>query len=116
MTEYIEKNPEKAWSYMKPIISRLAKSPKDVLEPENVVCSQWTVNPYSRGSYAACTPGNDPTDLVIQLTRGMGNIRFAGEHTILDGAGAVHGAWISGKREARYILIKTGRMEGEIDF
>lgn len=116
LTEYIEKNPEKAWSYMKPIISRLAKSPKDVLEPENVVCSQWTVNPYSRGSYAACTPGNDPTDLVIQLTRGMGNIRFAGEHTILDGAGAVHGAWISGKREARYILIKTGRMEGEIDF
>ncbi|VEU21421.1 DEKNAAC102701 [Brettanomyces naardenensis] len=116
LTEYLERNPAEAWNYMKPIISRLAKKPEDVLEPENVISSQWTLDPYSRGSYAACRPGDDPTDLVIQLTRGIGNVRFAGEHTILDGAGAVHGAWMSGKREAKYILIKTGRMKGEIDF
>ncbi|QPG72714.1 hypothetical protein FOA43_000015 [Brettanomyces nanus] len=116
LTEYLERNPQKVWEYMKPIVSRLAKKPEDVLEPENVISSQWTVDPYSRGSFAACEPGNDPTDLVIQLTKGMGNVRFAGEHTILDGAGAVHGAWMSGKREGKYIMVKTGKMKGEIDF
>lgn len=116
LTEYLERNPDQAWKYMKPIISKLADRPEDVLEPENVIHSNWTRDPFSRGSYAACAPGDDPTDLVIQLTRGLGNVRFAGEHTILDGAGAVHGAWMSGKREARYILIKTGRMQGELDF
>ena len=123
LTEYLERNPEKAWDYMRPIITRLRdqslenSSNPDVenIKPTKIFVSEWTVDPFSRGSYAACKPGNDPTDLVIQLSKGMNNVRFAGEHTILDGAGAVHGAWMSGKREARNILIKEGIIEGEIE-
>lgn len=123
LTEYLERNPSKAWDYMKPILTKLANKTldeittkyKDNIKPVKTFVSQWTVDSFSRGSYAACKPGNDPTDLVIQLSRGLNNIRFAGEHTILDGAGAVHGAWMSGKREARNVLIREGIIEGEIE-
>lgn len=126
LTNYIEKNKDKAWDYMKPIISKLSllkdkKSDKievkdiNEIKPKNIICSNWSVDPFSRGSYAACAPGNDPTDLVIRLSRGLGNVRFAGEHTILDGAGAVHGAWMSGRREAEHVLVKLGKLDKELD-
>lgn len=123
LTEYLEQNPDKAWDYMGPILTKLSSNDLDNLDdqmtlkikPTRVITSQWTVDPFSRGSYAACKPNNDPTDLVIQLSRGLNNIRFAGEHTILDGAGAVHGAWMSGRREANHILIKEGIIEGKIE-
>lgn len=121
LTEYLERHPHQAWGYMKPIISRLKQHNLDMkatsLEVENpvkTIVSQWTVDPFSRGSYAACQPNNDPTDLVIHLERGLNKLRFAGEHTILDGAGAVHGAWMSGRREANYILSKEGVIQGEL--
>ncbi|OUT21925.1 hypothetical protein CAS74_002909 [Pichia kudriavzevii] len=107
------------------ILSRLANVDLDsdetqdnrvqVTPPVNTIVSQWTVDPFSRGSYAACKPGDDPTDLVIHLERGLDKVRFAGEHTILDGAGAVHGAWMSGRREAEHILIREGKLEGELN-
>ncbi|KAG0690393.1 hypothetical protein C6P40_002996 [Pichia californica] len=124
LTEYLEQNPDEAWNYMKPILIRLIEKNLDesstfdhseLIKPTRILTSQWTVDPFSRGSYAACKPDNDPTDLVIQLSKGLVNVRFAGEHTILDGAGAVHGAWMSGRRESRHILIKEGKMEGDID-
>jgi polyamine oxidase len=121
LTEYLERNPDNAWDYMKPILSKLVyKDLDDCKEkitlnvtPTNTIVSGWTVDPFSRGSYAACKPNNDPTDLVIQLERGMNNIRFAGEHTILDGAGAVHGAWMSGIREAEHILVQECKLESD---
>lgn len=123
LTEYLESNPEKAWDYMKPILSKLIHADLDNRKagvelnkaPTNTIVSNWTIDPFSRGSYAACKPNNDPTDLVIQLEYGMGNIRFAGEHTILDGAGAVHGAWMSGIREAKHILVKEGIIEPSVE-
>lgn len=121
LTEHLEQNPSKAWSYMKPIIGRLKQTDLDLKEdlpkvddPLNTIVSQWTVDPFSRGSYAACKPHDDPTDLVIHLERGLHRVRFAGEHTILDGAGAVHGAWMSGRREANYILGKEGIIESKL--
>ena len=75
----------------------------------NIIVSDWVENPYSRGSYTACGPGDDPLETIIALSEGQSRIRFAGEHTILDGAGCVYGAWESGKREAEYILNKLKR-------
>lgn len=123
LTEYLESNPEKAWDYMKPILSKLIHKDlddsKEIVDfheiPTNTIVSNWTIDPFSRGSYAACKPNNDPTDLVIQLEHGMGNVRFAGEHTILDGAGAVHGAWMSGIREAKHVLVNEGIIDPEGD-
>ncbi|KAL6947092.1 hypothetical protein ACO0QE_001960 [Hanseniaspora vineae] len=70
----------------------------------NTMVSNWTLDPYSRGSYTACFPGDDPLDLSIMMERGQDSrIRFAGEHTINDGTGATYGACMSGEREAAYI-------------
>lgn len=81
--------------------SNLAKQPKLM----NIITSNWCSSPYSRGAYTACKPGDDAIDMIIATSEGQDSrIRFAGEHTIMDGAGCVYGAWESGKREANYIL------------
>ncbi|GEQ70956.1 hypothetical protein JCM33374_g4637 [Metschnikowia sp. JCM 33374] len=87
-------------------------STQPIREPINTIVTDWTQNPFARGSYAAVHVGDDPSDAIIHLsgefeTCGMGSgssIRFAGEHTIDDGAGCVHGAYNSGERAADWIL------------
>lgn len=71
---------------------------------KNVFTTNWTREPYSLGAYSACFPNDDPMDFILALEKGQdSHIRFAGEHTVMDGAGCVYGAWESGKREASYI-------------
>lgn len=110
VTEYLEKNPHLAWEYMKPMLSKISLRP--ISEPINTIVTDWTQNPFIRGSYSALYVGDDPSDTIIQLSGeydacGLGSgstIRFAGEHTIADGAGCVHGAYDSGDRAADWIL------------
>lgn len=109
VTEYLEANPEYAWGYLKPLLSKL--SVETVTDPINVIVTDWTQNPFARGSYSAVHVGDDASDLLIQLSgeyEGCGlassTVRFAGEHTIADGAGCVHGAYNSGIREAQWIM------------
>ncbi|RLV91602.1 Corticosteroid-binding protein [Spathaspora sp. JA1] len=111
LTDYLERNPDQAWKYYKPMLQTLVQNGKKLTDPINTITTDWTVNPYIRGSYAAVETGDDPSDLIIQLSGefsdcgfGLNNIRFAGEHTIMDGAGCVHGAYNSGIREANWIL------------
>lgn len=81
-------------------------------DPINVIVSDWTQNPYIRGSYSSVHVGDDPFAQVLQLSGeydlcGLGaqlTIRFAGDHTIGEGAGCVHGAYESGRRAASWIL------------
>ncbi|CCD23187.1 polyamine oxidase NDAI_0B01530 [Naumovozyma dairenensis CBS 421] len=71
---------------------------------KNIMTTNWSIDPYSRGSYSTCFPEDDALEMIIAMSSGQDSrIRFAGEHTIMDGAGAVHGSWESGKREAAYI-------------
>lgn len=110
VTDYLEANPDKAWDYMRPMLEKIKVKPMP--EPINVLVTDWTQNPYARGSYSSVYVGDDPSDQVIQLSGehdfcGLGaasTIRFAGEHTISDGAGCVHGAYNSGTRAAQWIL------------
>lgn len=75
---------------------------------KNVIVTNWSREAYSLGAYTACHPGDDPLDIVTAMTDGQDSkIRFAGEHTIMDGAGCAYGAWESGKREADYVLANT---------
>lgn len=105
LTQKFEQSPEKAWEHLKPIIAQLANCDINTIpKPKNQIVSSWTRDPYQRGSYTACHPGDDPMQLIISLEQGFGNVRFAGEHSILEGAGCVHGAWNSGIREANYII------------
>lgn len=71
----------------------------------NILVSNWTREPYSRGAYTACYPGDDPLEWIIAMNNGQDSrIRFAGEHAILEGAGCSYGAWESGRQQANYIL------------
>lgn len=76
----------------------------DVPVLRNIIVTNWTREPYSRGAYTACHPGDDALDMIMAMTDGQSSrVRFAGEHTIMDGAGCAYGAWQSGQREADYV-------------
>lgn len=76
----------------------------------NIIVTNWSREPYSLGAYTACHPGDDPIEMVSAMTDGQDDrIRFAGEHTIMDGAGCAYGAWESGKREADNVLANMPR-------
>ncbi|KAF3994121.1 hypothetical protein FT663_01621 [Candidozyma haemuli var. vulneris] len=112
VTDYLEEHPEQAWPFLKPMLSKLNISSFSVPDPINTIVTDWTKNPFARGAYSAVRTGDCPDDLIIHLSGenegvGMGSgstIRFAGEHTIADGSGCIHGAYDSGKREAEWIL------------
>lgn len=112
VTEYLEEHPSQAWNYFKPMLLKLNISSFSVPDPINVLVTDWTRNPFARGSYSAVQTGDHPDDVIIQLSGehemvGLGSgltIRFAGEHTIADGGGCIHGAYDSGKRAAEWIL------------
>lgn len=115
LTEYMELHKDQAWNYFGPMLRKLKLEDKEFRDPINVITSSWTKNPYVRGSYSSLHTNDDPSDLIINLSGehancGLSatNIRFAGEHTISDGAGCVHGAYNSGKREAEWILNHMG--------
>ncbi|SCU85266.1 LAMI_0C10660g1_1 [Lachancea mirantina] len=131
LTAYIESldDPVKVFEFFEPILKRLLEELSctkaieldlEGVRPEkaddspvlkNIIWTRWTREVYSRGAYSACFPGDDPLDLVIALTSDEhARVRFAGEHTIMDGAGCVYGAWESGKREAAIINKAFGRV------
>ena len=75
---------------------------------KKVVVSNWTNNPYQRGSYPACYPGDDPIDITIQTTmqNESSKLKFIGEYTNLEGCGSMNGAWLSGFECAEKIIEK----------
>ncbi|GAV54514.1 hypothetical protein ZYGR_0AM00520 [Zygosaccharomyces rouxii] len=125
LTQYIESLPNKqlvfeffepilnkfmaAMGCSQPVINAVDKTdvkPQNVDSPvlEGIIVTNWSSDPYSRGAYTVCFPGDDAIDMVTAMMNGQDSrIRFAGEHTILDGAGCAYGAWESGVREAEYI-------------
>lgn len=120
VTNYLERlKLEQVWEFLKPTLFVLAnkhskiKRISDLPIPKNIFTTHWTTDPFSRGTYAGCAPGDDPTDLILGLSKGWGRVRFGGEHTIFEGAGCAHGAWISGKREANWVLNDLGLLKEE---
>ncbi|XP_071495528.1 lysine-specific histone demethylase 1A-like [Diadema antillarum] len=86
-----------------------------VPQPKDAVVTRWRADPWSRGSYsyvAAGSSGNDydlmatpvtPTPIVPGAPPQANNLPrlfFAGEHTIRNYPATVHGALLSGLREA----------------
>lgn len=71
-----------------------------VPDPEAAVMSRWSWNAVTRGSYSHIRPGGS-ADAFDALAEPVGErIFFAGEATIRSHPGTVHGAWLSGLREA----------------
>ncbi|XP_064629028.1 lysine-specific histone demethylase 1A-like [Lineus longissimus] len=86
-----------------------------VPQPKETVVTRWRADPWSRGSYsyvAAGSSGNDYDLMASPVAAGpvtpgapqsaasMPRLFFAGEHTIRNYPATVHGAWLSGLREA----------------
>jgi monoamine oxidase len=71
-------------------------------EPTGMIRTHWERDPFAFGSYAHIPVGAEPADMDI-LAEPVGRIHFAGEATHRMHSGTVHGAMLSGLREAKLI-------------
>ena len=69
--------------------------------------TRWASDPLAGGSYSHIPVGATPDDYDL-MARAVGNsLYFAGEATIRDYPGTVHGAYLSGQRVAEQIARGT---------
>lgn len=72
--------------------------------PTNMLRTKWASNSNSFGAYSFATTGTTTKDFDT-LAIAVGNkLFFAGEHTSKDYRGTVHGAYLSGVREADKVI------------
>ncbi|KAH7252390.1 Sec1-like protein [Fusarium tricinctum] len=76
---------------------------QDVPYPVEAMVTRWGSDRFARGSYSSAAPGMQPEDYDI-MARPVGNLFFAGEHTIGTHPATVHGAYLSGLRAASEVL------------
>ncbi|XP_030751607.1 lysine-specific histone demethylase 1A [Sitophilus oryzae] len=87
-----------------------------VPQPKETVVTRWRADPWSRGSYSFVAVGSSGSDYDllaspvlppnaqgVSATAGPARVFFAGEHTIRNYPATVHGAFLSGLREASRI-------------
>lgn len=72
--------------------------------PVNFRRTKWNTNPYSYGSYSFIANGARSTEFDALASSVNDKLFFAGEHTHRDYRGTVHGAYLSGIREAERIV------------
>lgn len=72
--------------------------------PAQLLRTQWGQNPYSYGSYSYATAGVSTNAFDVLAEAVSNRVFFAGEHTSRQYRGSVHGAYLSGVREADKII------------
>jgi monoamine oxidase len=77
------------------------------LDPAGAEISTWTEDPWARGAYSAAS-ATSPIATEI-LTRPVGPLAFAGEHTAGDWHALMEGALRSGARAAQQVLQTSAR-------
>ena len=75
----------------------------DIPNPTNMLRTKWVANEFSFGAYSFATNGTRSTDFQAFESAIEDKLFFAGEHTSKDYRGTVHGAYLSGIREAKKI-------------
>jgi len=75
-----------------------------ISNPTNLLRTKWGQNINSFGSYCFATNGTTSADFDTMEKEISNKLFFAGEHTIRDYRGTVHGAYLSGIREADKII------------
>ena len=75
----------------------------DLPDPLSVQVSRWNEDPFARGSYSHISQFSKLDDNAEFEKTGSGKLFFAGEHTIRHYFQTVHGAYLSGRREAQRI-------------
>lgn len=75
----------------------------DAPEPTAILVSRWWNDPLAFGAYSHVPPGSS-ADLYDTMAEPVDErVFFAGEHTHQEFRATVHGAWLSGQREAERI-------------
>lgn len=72
------------------------------LHLEASTATAWARDPWVLGSYSAARPGGHNERAALAEPLGE-RVRFAGEATVRDAFATVHGAWLSGLREAEAV-------------
>jgi len=73
-------------------------------EPTGTLVTRWAADPYARGSYSFLAVGSSPDDQRALAEPVGDRLAFAGEATHEVFSATVHGAYLSGLREADRIL------------
>jgi monoamine oxidase len=73
-------------------------------QPESVMITRWNQDPFTFGAYSYIPVGGDISDRDILAEPVGDRLFFAGEATDRDYASTVHGAYLSGIREAKRII------------
>ncbi len=73
-------------------------------QPTGSIVTRWGSDPYARGSYSFIAAGSSPDDMDALAEPAGERLMFAGEATNREWFGTVHGAYLSGIREAERIL------------
>ena len=84
------------------ILSRIAG--ERVPDPIDGVVSRWASDPFAGGSYSFIPVGGSPRDFDALAEPASERLFFAGEATIKEYYATVHGAYLSGIREAKRII------------
>ena len=77
-------------------------------EPHSVTVTAWQKDPFSLGSYSYLPVGTTPDDIEALSEPAHGRIFFAGEATNRHHWACVHGAYVSGLREAARMTGDAG--------
>lgn len=73
--------------------------------PEAWLITRWLSDPFAGGSYSHLPVGAAPDDRAALAESIADRVFFAGEATLIDHSATVHGAYLSGVREARQIVL-----------
>ena len=76
----------------------------DVPAPVTVVRTGWDADPFARGAYSYLAVGSSPEDIEALAEPVAPHLLFAGEATVRSHWACLHGAYVSGLREAARLL------------
>ena len=76
---------------------------RDAPSPAGAIVTRWGADPFARGAYSHLPPGATPADRDALAAPLGDRVFFAGEATHRDHPATVHGAFLSGVREARRV-------------
>lgn len=74
-----------------------------VTQPLEAIVTRWESDRFARGSYSNAGVSMRAEDYQV-MSRSVGNLHFAGEHTTVTHPATVHGAYLSGLRAASDVL------------
>jgi len=78
----------------------------NIPNPTSILRTKWNSNPYTFGSYSFATNNTRSCDFETFEKPIDNKVYFADEHTSVEYRGTVHGAYLSGIREAKKIIRK----------